>query len=82
MPNCVASFHKDLVNDALKFSNLSYIYNKKMKNFILKSKSNGLFNINIYVKALPYLSYGIISLQEKATCAVFRRKPRVRTSIS
>ena len=60
MPNCVASFHKDLVNDALKFSNLSYIYNKKMKNFILKSKSNGLFNINIYVKALPNLSYGII----------------------
>ena len=29
MPNCVASFHKDLVNDSLKFSNLSFIYNKK-----------------------------------------------------
>ena len=28
MPNCVASFHKELVNDALKYSNLSYIYNK------------------------------------------------------
>ena len=60
MPNCVSSFHKDLVNDALKFSNLSFIYNKKMKNFILKSKTNGLFNINIYVKCLPNLSYGII----------------------
>ena len=60
MPNCVASFHKELVNDALKYSNLSYIYNKKMKNFILKSKTNGLFNINIYVKCVPNLSYGII----------------------
>ncbi len=60
MPNCVASFQKDLVNDTLRFSNLSFIYNKKMKNFILKSKTNGLFNINIYVKCLPNLSYGII----------------------
>ena len=60
MPSCVSDFHKDIVQDALKYSNLSYLFNKKVKNAILKSRNNYLYNINIYIKCLPNLSHGII----------------------
>ena len=60
MPSCVAVFHKEIIHDALRYSNMTYLFNKKVKNAILKSRNNSLFNINIYVKCLPNLSHGII----------------------
>ncbi len=60
LPSCISFFHHELISNTLRYSNLSFIFNKKFKNCILKSKTNGLYNINIYVKCLPNLSHGII----------------------
>ena len=58
-PNCVSKFHKDIMNDALKYSNLNFIY-KGMINVFMKGKGNGIFNINAFVKCLPNFDYGFI----------------------
>ena len=60
IPSCVTTFHKEIIEDALKYSNFSYLFNKKVKNAILKSRNNSLYNINIYIKCLPNLTHGII----------------------
>ncbi len=60
IPYCLSSFHQELINNALKYSNISYIFNKKLNNTFLKSKTNGLYNIELYVKCLPNLSHGLI----------------------
>ena len=60
LPTCVSYYHNELISNTLRYSNLSFIFNKKFKNCFLKSKSNGLYNINVYVKCLPNLSNGII----------------------
>ncbi len=59
MPPIIAEFHKDLENDAIKYSNLTNIFTKKNK-LILKGKNNNIYNISIFVKCLPNLSYGLI----------------------
>ena len=60
IPPCVAQFHKDLIEDSIKYSNLTHLFNKKSLNFLLKSKSNGIYLANIYIKSIPNLSYGLI----------------------
>ena len=60
IPPCIAQFHKDLIDDSIKFSNLTHLFNKKSLNFLLKSKSNGIYLTNIYIKSIPNLSYGLI----------------------
>ena len=59
LPNVIQTFHKELVNEALKFSNISYIYNAP-KESLLKNKNSGLFNIKLFVKPVPNLNYGLI----------------------
>ena len=59
LPNCVQIFHKELINDAIKYSNVTSIF-KEPKDSLLKNKSNGLFNIKLFVKSVPNLSYGLI----------------------
>ena len=59
LPDVVQTFHKYLIEDAIKFSNLSYIF-KKQRNVLLKGKNSLLFNINLFVKPSPNLSYGLI----------------------
>ena len=60
IPNCIVEFHKFLIDDAIKYSNLTSLFNKKAMNFLLKSKTNGIYMIKIFIKCLPNLSYGII----------------------
>ena len=55
----VQTFHKYLIEDTIKFSNLSYIF-KKQRNVLLKGKNGLLFNINLFFKPSPNLSYGLI----------------------
>ena len=59
MPSNIASFHNELIEDAVKYSNMSNIYSK-IKSFIFKGKNNSLCKINAYVKALPNLNLGLI----------------------
>ena len=58
-PTYIAQFHKEIMFDALKYSNLNYMF-PNMKNMILKGKGNGLFNINAYIKCLPNFDFGLI----------------------
>ncbi len=58
-PSYISQFHKDIMIDALKYSNLHYIYSN-MKNVVMKGKGNGIFNINAFVKCLPNFDYGLI----------------------
>ncbi len=59
MPPVIAEFHKELENDAIKYSNLTNIFTKKKK-LILKGKNNNIYNISLFAKCLPNLSYGLI----------------------
>ena len=59
IPNVVQVFHKELINDAIKYSNINYIF-KEPKNSLLKNKNGGLFNIKLFVKPVPNLRYGLI----------------------
>ena len=58
LPNVVQSFHKELIDDAIKYSNINYIY-KKQINSLLKSKNGSLFSIKLFVKLIPNLKYGL-----------------------
>ena len=59
LPNCIQVFHKELMEDAIKFSNINYIF-KGPLDTLLKNKNGGLFNIKLFVKSVPNLSYGLI----------------------
>jgi hypothetical protein len=59
IPYCMQSFHKELVNDAIKYSNIKYIF-KEPRDSLLKNKRNEIFNIKKFVKPVPNLSYGLI----------------------
>ena len=58
-PGVIKDFHKEIIDNALKYSNLSVIFNKQ-KDFLLKGKSGNLHSVKIYTKCIPNLSYGLI----------------------
>ena len=59
LPNGIQTFHKELIDDAIKYSNISHIF-KKPRNSFIKSKNGGLININLFVKPVPNLNYGLV----------------------
>ncbi len=59
LPNVIQTFHKDLIEDAIKFTNVNYLF-KTQKDVLLKGKNGGFFNIKIFIKCIPNLSYGLI----------------------
>jgi len=59
LPDVIQSFHRYLIEDAIKYSNLSYVF-KRPKDSLLKGKNGLIFNINLYVKPSPNLSFGLI----------------------
>jgi len=59
LPNVIQTFHKDLIDDAIKFTNINYLF-KTQKDLLLKGKNGGIFNVKIFVKCVPNLSYGLI----------------------
>ena len=61
LPEVIQSFHKYLIEDAIKFSNLSYIF-KNQRNVLLKGKNGLIFNVYLYVKPALNLSFGLLYL--------------------
>ena len=59
LPNCIQLFHKELINNAIKYSNIKSIF-KEPKNSLLKNKNNLIYNIKLFIKPVPNLFYGLI----------------------
>ena len=59
LPDTIKTFHKDLIDNAIKFSNLNYSF-KNQRDFILKGKNGGLYNVKVFIKCIPNLSFGLI----------------------
>ena len=59
LPDIVQNFHKYLIEDAIKNSNLAYIF-KGQRDFLLKGKNGIIFNINMFIKPVPNLIFGLI----------------------
>ena len=59
IPNVIQPFHKELIDHAIKYSNIKYIFNKP-KNSLMKNKNGGLINIKLFIKPVPNLYYGLI----------------------
>ena len=59
LPDAIQNFHRYLIEDALRFSNLIHRF-KKQRNVLLKGKNGLIFNIYLYVKPIPNLLYGLI----------------------
>ena len=59
IPDVVQVFHKELIDDAIKYSNLNFLF-KTERDFLLKGKGGGLFNIKLYAKCIPNISFGLI----------------------
>ena len=58
LPNVIQKHHKEFVDDAIKYSNLNHSF-KNSKDILVKTKNNGLINVNLYVKCVPNLSFGL-----------------------
>ena len=59
LPDIIQNFHRYLIEDVLKYSNLDFIFNKQ-KDVLFKGKNGQLFNIYLYIKPVPNLLYGLI----------------------
>ena len=59
IPDVIQAFHKELIDDAIKYSNLNFLF-KTQRDFLLKGKGGGLFSVKMYVKCIPNISYGLI----------------------
>ena len=59
IPNVIQPFHKDLMDNILKYSNIKNRFNKNFEIY-LKGKNNSIFYVNIYVKPVPNLTFGLI----------------------
>ena len=59
IPDVIKVFHKELIEDAIKYSNLNFLF-KTQRDFLLKGKGGGLFNIKLYIKCMPNISLGLV----------------------
>ena len=59
LPYSIHSFHKELIESSIKYSNISKIFNKP-KDSLLKNKNMEIFNIKLFVKPVPNLCYGLL----------------------
>ena len=59
LPDVIQSFHRYIIEDGIKFSNLGYIF-KRQRDVLLKGKNGLIFNVYLYVKPCPNLSFGLI----------------------
>ena len=58
-PGVIKDFHKEIIDNAIRFSNLSMIFNTQ-RDLLLKGKTGNLHNVKVFIKCIPNLSYGLI----------------------
>ena len=58
-PSVIANFHKKLVDETIKYSNLNIVFKDK-KRMLMKGKNGGIYTILTYIKSIPNLSYGLM----------------------
>jgi len=61
IPSTIRAFHKELMDNAIKYSYFNDIFNKQ-KDSLLENNNGELLNINLFVKPVPNLFYGLIFL--------------------
>ena len=59
LPNAIKSFHKELIDVAVKYSNINSIF-KKQVDSLLKNKNGQLLNIKLFLRQIPNIKYGLI----------------------
>ena len=59
IPDVIQAFHRELIENAIKFSNLNFLY-KTQRDLLIKGKGGGLFNVKVYIKCIPNISFGLI----------------------
>jgi PAS domain S-box-containing protein len=59
LPNVIQSFHKEVMEEAIKYSNIEYKF-KKTINSLLKNKNGGICKIKLFIKTVPNLNFGLI----------------------
>jgi len=59
IPNAIKGFHKELIDNAIKLSNINYIY-KEQNDSMLENNNGELYSIKLFVKPVPHLYYGLI----------------------
>ena len=59
IPDSVQSFHKYLLEENTKYTNLMTIFKAK-RTVLLKGKNGLLFNVYIYLRIIPNLQYGLL----------------------
>ena len=59
IPDAIQGFHKYLIEENTKYTNLMTIFKTK-RSVLLKGKNGLLFNIYIYVRMIPNLQYGLL----------------------
>jgi hypothetical protein len=58
-PTVIKEYHRDIIENAIKYSNISVLFNKQ-RDFLIRGKNGNLHNIKFYIKCVPNLSYGLI----------------------
>ena len=59
LPDVIQNFHRFLIEDSIKFSNIGYIF-KKQADALIKGKNGLIFNVYLFIKPVPNLSFGLI----------------------
>jgi len=59
LPKTIAEFHHELIENSIRFSRLEKMFKKPLETSI-KGKRNGLFTVDIYIKAVPNFKFGLI----------------------
>jgi len=59
LPEPKQNFHKFIIADHIKFTNIEFKFKKK-KRFCFKRKNGMKFNINLYIKSVPNFSFRLM----------------------
>jgi hypothetical protein len=59
VPNVVREFHKEVIDNGIRFSNINNIFGTQ-REMLLKGKTGSIYNVKLFIKCVPNLCYGLI----------------------